>query len=112
MTRLRLAHAATNERKLDHDAEYHEHLLRELSDCPPLEHLVTRMERNPRRFALSVSNVPGPREPVSVLDTPVAHLHSLAEIGGIVRSCSRGSTRTARSSTRRQPVHTRSTAQS
>ena len=35
---------------------------------PPLEHLVTRIERNPRRFALSVSNVPGPREPVSVLE--------------------------------------------
>jgi diacylglycerol O-acyltransferase / wax synthase len=81
VTRLRLAHAATNERKLDHDAEYHEHLLRELSDCPPLEHLLTRMERNPRRFALSVSNVPGPREPVSVLGTAVVHLHSLAEIG-------------------------------
>ncbi len=28
-----------------------------------------------------MSNVPGPREPVSVLDVPVAHLHSLAEIG-------------------------------
>jgi diacylglycerol O-acyltransferase len=81
VARLRLAHAATNERKLDHDAQYHERLLRELSDCPPLEHLVTRMERNPRRFALSVSNVPGPREPVSVLAVPVAHLHSLAEIG-------------------------------
>jgi hypothetical protein len=81
VTRLRLAHAATNERKLDHDAQYHEHLLHELSDCPPLEHLVTRMERNPRRFALSVSNVPGPREPVSVLGVPVEHLHSLAEIG-------------------------------
>jgi diacylglycerol O-acyltransferase len=81
VTRLRMAHAETNERKLDLDAQYHEHLLRELSDCPPLEHLVTRMERNPRRFALSVSNVPGPREPVSVLGAPVEHLHSLAEIG-------------------------------
>jgi diacylglycerol O-acyltransferase len=81
VTRLRLAHAETNERKRDYDAQYHEHLLRELSDCPPLEHLVTRIERNPRRFALSVSNVPGPREPVSVLGAPVAHLHSLAEIG-------------------------------
>ena len=81
VTRLRLAHAATDERKQDHDAQYHEHLLHELSDCPPLEHLLARMERNPRRFALSVSNVPGPREPVSVLDLPVAQLHSLAEIG-------------------------------
>jgi diacylglycerol O-acyltransferase len=81
VTRLRLAHAASAERKLDHDAQYREHLLRELSGLPPLEHFVTRLERNPRRFALSVSNVPGPREPVSVLDRQVARLHSLAEIG-------------------------------
>jgi hypothetical protein len=81
VARLRATHAATNERKLDRDAQYHEHLLHELSGVPPLEHFVTRMERNPRRFALSVSNVPGPREPVSVLGASVAHLHSIAEIG-------------------------------
>ncbi len=81
VARLRATHAETTERKLDEDAQYHEHLLHELSGLPPLEHLVTRMERNPRRFALSVSNVPGPREPVSVLGAPVAHLHSIAEIG-------------------------------
>jgi diacylglycerol O-acyltransferase / wax synthase len=81
VARLRDTHLATTERKLDRDAQYHEHLLHELSGLPPLEHLVTRMEQNPRRFALSVSNVPGPREPVSVLGAPVAHLHSIAEIG-------------------------------
>jgi diacylglycerol O-acyltransferase len=81
VARLRDTHLATTERKLDRDAKYHEHLLHELSGVPPLEHLVTRMEQNPRRFALSVSNVPGPREPVSVLGAPVAHLHSIAEIG-------------------------------
>jgi diacylglycerol O-acyltransferase / wax synthase len=81
VARLRATHAATKERKLDRDAQYREHLLHELSGVPPLEHFVTRMERNPRRFALSVSNVPGPREPVSVLGGSVAHLHSIAEIG-------------------------------
>jgi diacylglycerol O-acyltransferase / wax synthase len=81
VARLRLAHAATNERKLDRDAQYREHLLHELSGVAPLEHLVARMERNPRRFALSVSNVQGPREPVSVLGARVARLHSIAEIG-------------------------------
>jgi len=81
VARLRATHAATRARKLDHDAEYREHLLHELSGVPPLEHLLARIERNPRRFALSVSNVPGPREPVSVLEAPVAHLHSIAEIG-------------------------------
>ena len=39
-----------------------------------------QLERNPRRFALNVSNVPGPREPVSVLSSPVRALYSLAEI--------------------------------
>jgi diacylglycerol O-acyltransferase / wax synthase len=81
VARLRLAHLGAGERKLDRDAQYREHLLRELSGLPPLEHFVTRIERNPRRFALSVSNVPGPREPVSVLGAPVTGLHSLAEIG-------------------------------
>jgi diacylglycerol O-acyltransferase len=81
VARLRATHAATTERKLDRDAQYREHLLHELSGVPSLEHFVTRMERNPRRFALSVSNVPGPREPVSVLGASVAHLHSIAEIG-------------------------------
>ena len=43
--------------------------------------LSERIERNPRSFALSVSNVPGPREPVSVLGAPVESIHSIAEIG-------------------------------
>jgi Wax ester synthase/diacylglycerol acyltransferase catalytic domain/WS/DGAT C-terminal domain len=81
VARLCATHAATSERKLDRDAQYREHLLHELSGLPPLEHFIARMERNPRRFALSVSNVPGPREPVSVLGSPVAHLDSIAEIG-------------------------------
>jgi diacylglycerol O-acyltransferase / wax synthase len=81
VARLHATHLATTERKLDRDAQYREHLLHELAAVPSLEHLVTRMERNPRRFALSVSNVPGPREPVSVLGAAVAHLHSIAEIG-------------------------------
>ncbi len=81
VARLRLTHAETTERKLDHDAQYREHLLHELAGVPPLERFVTRLERSPRRFALSVSNVPGPREPVSVLGAPVAHLHSIAEVG-------------------------------
>jgi diacylglycerol O-acyltransferase / wax synthase len=81
VARLREAHLATTERKLDRDAQYREQLLRELSDCPPLKHFVTRLESSPRRFALSVSNVPGPPAPVSVLGVPVVHLHSIAEIG-------------------------------
>jgi diacylglycerol O-acyltransferase len=81
VARLHAAHVATNERKLDRDAQYREHLLHELAGVPTLEHLLARMEQNPRRFALSVSNVLGPRDPVSVLGAPVLQLHSLAEIG-------------------------------
>jgi hypothetical protein len=81
VARLRITHAETRERKLDHDAQYHEQLVRELSGLPPLERFVARIERNPRRFALSVSNVPGPPQPVSVLGAPVVRLHSIAEIG-------------------------------
>jgi len=33
----------------------------------------------PREFALSVSNVPGPREPVSLLGANIAELYSVAE---------------------------------
>jgi NRPS condensation-like uncharacterized protein len=82
LARLRAVHAATRERKSAHDAEHRAELLRELRGVsPPLEHLLARLEDSPRRFALSVSNVPGPRTPVSVLGTPVEQLHSLAEIG-------------------------------
>ena len=35
----------------------------------------------PRSFALNVSNVPGPRRPVSVLGLPALALYSIAEIG-------------------------------
>jgi diacylglycerol O-acyltransferase / wax synthase len=80
--RLRQIHAATAERKADHDAEaldaFHHDLARV---SPRLDHLVDRMSRNPRRFALNVSNVPGPRSPVTVLGNPARRLHTLAEIG-------------------------------
>jgi WS/DGAT/MGAT family acyltransferase len=81
VARLRVVHQATRSRKATHDAQYHEELVRELSGAPPLRHLLARLERSPRRFALSVSNVPGPPAPVSVLGAPVVHLHSIAEIG-------------------------------
>ena len=80
VARLRMIQAETKARKAAHDARYREHLLRELATVPALEHFVTRLDRSPRTFALNVSNVPGPRAPVSVLEAPVEYLHSLAEI--------------------------------
>jgi hypothetical protein len=80
--RLRAVHAATAVRKAEHDAETMDAMLRDLGRVSPrLERFCTRCQRNPRSFALNVSNVPGPRVPVSVLGAPVDDLHSLAEIG-------------------------------
>ena len=46
-----------------------------------LRGLAARVEESPRRFAVAVSNVVGPREPVAVLGAPARRLYSLAEIG-------------------------------
>lgn len=80
--RLRAIHAQTSVRKAGHDAERRELLLHEMGHVSPqLADLATRLERSPRRFALSVSNVVGPRAPVELLSAPVQALHGLAEIG-------------------------------
>ncbi len=82
VARLDAVHAATSGRKQGHDAETLEAVLRELGHVSPrLRAIAERIEDSPRGFALSVSNVPGPRAPVSVLGAPVASLHSIAEIG-------------------------------
>jgi WS/DGAT/MGAT family acyltransferase len=82
LARLRAVHAETTIRKADHDAETMDELLRELGRVSPrLRHFATRVEGSPRRFAVNVSNVPGPRTPVAVLGAPVTRLHSIAEIG-------------------------------
>jgi len=80
--RLRAVHAATSIRKAGQDAEERDMLIRELSRVSPrLERFCGRLEDSPRRFALSVSNVPGPRDPVRVLGSPVKTVHAIAEIG-------------------------------
>jgi diacylglycerol O-acyltransferase / wax synthase len=82
VARLRAVHAATAIRKADRDAEEMDTLMRELSRVSPrLERFCDRLEQTPRRFALNVSNVPGPRNPVSVLGASVKTVHALAEIG-------------------------------
>jgi len=80
--RLAAIHADTSARKAEHDAETMDSLLRGLDRLSPrLEAFAERVVRNPRRFAVNVSNVPGPRRPVAVLGAPVEELHSIAEIG-------------------------------
>jgi hypothetical protein len=82
VARLRTVHARTQARKEARDAEQREVFLHNLGAVSPrLERYAKKLERSPRRFALNVSNVPGPREPVAVLGAPLSRLHSLAEIG-------------------------------
>ena len=81
VARLREIHAATQRRKHFGDAEREDLLLSELAHVPSLSRFVTRLQASPRQFALCVSNVPGPRAPVSVLGVPVQSLAGLAEIG-------------------------------
>jgi hypothetical protein len=79
--RLHVVRSATVLRKRAHDAEREDALLRELSKSVPLQRFVERLNANPRRFAVSVSNVPGPRHAVSISGVPVTALAGIAEIG-------------------------------
>jgi diacylglycerol O-acyltransferase len=81
IARLRIVHARTRARKAAGDAERREVLLHKISDVSPrLERFAVQLERSSRRFALNVSNVPGPRHRVAVMASPVRQLYSLAEI--------------------------------
>jgi len=79
VARLRAVRAGTEGRKQEHDAETMDRLLAELRSTH-LAGLCERIERTGRAFALNVSNVPGPRVPVSVLGAGVVSMHSIAEI--------------------------------
>jgi diacylglycerol O-acyltransferase / wax synthase len=82
LRRLVAVHEATKRRKDDHDAETMDELLETLGRVSPrLRALARQIEGSPRRFAVNVSNVPGPRAAVSILGAPVRGLHSIAEIG-------------------------------
>jgi diacylglycerol O-acyltransferase len=81
VSRLRIVHARTLARKAARDAERREVLLHRMSGVSPrLERFAVALEGSPRRFAVNVSNVPGPRQPVTVMSAAVRELHSLAEI--------------------------------
>lgn len=80
LDRLVKIRRATRVRKQGHDAEHLDSLMRELGRTPRLRHFAERVLANPRSFALNISNVPGPRGPISVEGVPVRALHSIAEI--------------------------------
>jgi diacylglycerol O-acyltransferase / wax synthase len=79
LTRLLAVNTETSERKLDHDAETLYDFFHALSRFRPLYQGVTRLTSGPREFALSVSNVPGPRERPTILGHRVTGFVSFAE---------------------------------
>jgi hypothetical protein len=77
--RLRLINAETRERKLEHDADALYAFFHALARFRPLYRGVTRLTSGPREFALSVSNVPGPRERALIMGHAVEQFCSFAE---------------------------------
>jgi diacylglycerol O-acyltransferase / wax synthase len=77
--RLRLINSETSERKFDHDADTLYAFFHALGRFRPLYRGVTRLTSGPREFALSVSNVPGPRQRPLVLGHAIEQFASFAE---------------------------------
>ncbi len=77
--RLRTIASETSERKLDHDAEALYAFFHALGRFRPLHDGVTRLISGPREFALSVSNVPGPRHRPMICGHELREFCSFAE---------------------------------
>ena len=77
--RLLAINAETRSRKEHHDPAELYSFFHSLSHVRPLYRFASNLASGPREFALSVSNVPGPRDPVTVLGAPVSELYSVAE---------------------------------
>lgn len=76
LRRLDLLSAQTRERKRDRDARTLDELFRAGG---PLGAALHGVAEGPRAFALSVSNVPGPRVPVAVAGRRVTHVYTSSE---------------------------------
>jgi diacylglycerol O-acyltransferase len=79
LERLATINAETRSRKEHHDPDELYSFFHSLSHVRPLYRVASGLASGPREFALSVSNVPGPREPVHVLGARVGELYSVAE---------------------------------
>jgi WS/DGAT/MGAT family acyltransferase len=77
--RLLAINSETRNRKEHHDPDELYSFFHSLSHVRPLYRFASGVASGPREFALSVSNVPGPREPISLLGGNVAELYSAAE---------------------------------
>jgi diacylglycerol O-acyltransferase / wax synthase len=79
LARLRLINDETRQRKLEHDADTLYSFFHAVGRFRPLYRGVTRLTSGPREFALSVSNVPGPRQRAVICDHAVEEFCSFAE---------------------------------
>ena len=79
LARLRFINEETKERKLDHDADALYTFFHAIGRFRPLYQGVTRLTSGPRQFALSVSNVPGPRQSAVIMGHVVEQFCSFAE---------------------------------
>ncbi|HNM96261.1 MAG TPA: WS/DGAT domain-containing protein, partial [Mycobacterium sp.] len=79
LIRLDRISAETRRRKRLDDADEMYDLFHALGRVGHLGSAVQRLAGSPREFGLSISNVPGPREAVSVSGRPVANLFSSSE---------------------------------
>jgi WS/DGAT/MGAT family acyltransferase len=77
--RLRMINTETSQRKLDHDPDTLYAFFHALGRFRPLYRGVTRLTSGPREFALSVSNVPGPRQRPLILGHAIEQFSSFAE---------------------------------
>jgi diacylglycerol O-acyltransferase / wax synthase len=79
MRRVELINSETTVRKAARDAEALYTFFHAVSRLGPVGHEIVKAASGPREFSLSVSNVPGPREPIYLLGERVAELCSIAE---------------------------------
>jgi diacylglycerol O-acyltransferase / wax synthase len=79
--RLREIHAGTSDLKRAGKPEGADDVVRSLGFAPsPVQRVVSRLISSPRTFNLTVSNIPGPREPLYMLGCPLAEVYPVVPI--------------------------------
>ena len=79
--RLRQIHAATSDRKRAGKPEGADDVVRSLGFAPsPLQRVVSRLIASPRTFNLTVSNIPGPPEPLYMHGCPLVEAYPVVPI--------------------------------
>jgi diacylglycerol O-acyltransferase / wax synthase len=81
LRRLHEIHAGTRDRKRAGKPEGADDVVRSLSFAPaPLQRVVSRLIASPRTFNLTVSNIPGPPEPLYMRGCPLAEVYPVVPI--------------------------------